>query len=197
MTNIAITGGIASGKSLLGKLLSELGADVLDVDEIIRSMHGPDGEGAKMVKSVFGSDYLTDNGGTNRMKLGNFVFNNPAALKRLNDLMHPIARQAALKWRDAASPAPFKAALIPLLFESGWRADWDAALAIESPLEARISRLAARGLSQAEALARVNAQLPARQRREQADFVILNDGGIPELKRAAKHIFKCMEKTIK
>jgi dephospho-CoA kinase len=197
MTNIAITGGIASGKSLLGKLLSELGADVLDVDEIIRSMHEPGGRGAEMVASVFGKNYLADNGGTNRVKLGNFVFNNPAALKRLNDLMHPIARQAALEWRDAPSHAPFKAALVPLLFESGWRADWEAAAAIESPLKARVKRLAARGLSREEAMARVNAQLPAAQRRARADIVILNDSGIPELRRAAEHIFKYMEKTIK
>ena len=193
MTNIAITGGIASGKSLLGEMLSQLGADVLDVDEIVRSMHRSGGEGAKMVNSVFGVAYLTEDGSTDRAKLGDFIFKNPAARRQLDALLHPLVRRVALAWRDAASNAPFKAALIPLLFESGWRSDWNVALTIESPLESRLARLAARGLSQEAAQARIAAQLAPERRRELADIIISNDGGFADLSKAANFIFKYME----
>jgi len=197
MRNIAITGGIASGKSLFGQMLSRLGADVLDADEIIREMHRPDGEGAKLVACGFGRAYLTESGATDRAKLGDLVFDNPAARRRLDALLHPVARRAALVWRDAPSRAPFKALLMPLLFESGWNADWDTVLTMESPLETRLGRLAERGLSREAALARIAAQTTPEERRAKADIVISNNAGFGELARAASIIFKLMEQQSK
>ena len=192
MTRIAITGGIASGKSLFGQLLSQLGADVLDADDIVRALHRTGGDGAKAVAREFGRDYLSDDGATNRAKLGDLVFNNPAARRKLNDLIHPAVRRKTLEWRDAPSYAPLKAVLIPLLFESAWASDWDATLTVESPREARLARLAARGLARGEALARIAAQLSSAQRREKADVIIFNNGDPDAFARAAAFIFKHM-----
>ena len=197
MKNIAITGGIASGKSLFGQMLSRLGADVLDADEIVRNMHRPGGEGAKITAREFGRAYLSEDGGTNREKLGDLVFNNPTARQRLDKLLHPLARRAALEWRDTPSNAPFKAVLVPLLFESGWHEDWERTLTVESPLKARLKRLTERGLTRAAALARIAAQLSPDERRAKADITILNNGDIAKLERAAAKLFKHMEQTTK
>jgi len=195
MRNIAITGGIASGKSLFGQMLSRLGADVLDADEIIREMHRPNGEGARLVARDFGRAFLSESGATDRAKLGDLVFNNRAARRRLDALLHPAARRRALAWRDAPSRAPFKALLVPLLFESGWDADWETVLTVESPLESRLARLAQRGLPHPAALARIAAQLPPEERRAKADIIVFNNAGPDELARAASLIFKQMEQA--
>ena len=193
MKCIAITGGIASGKSLFGQMLSRLGVEVLDADEIIRNLHRPNGEGANAVARVFGRAFLTSDGATDRTKLGDLVFRDHAARRRLNALSHPLARREALRWRDARSSAPFKAILVPLLFESAWEKDWRITLTIESPLAARLARLAERGLSPEAAQARIDAQLSPAERRAKADIIIFNDGDPATLSQAASRIFKHME----
>ena len=193
MNTLALTGGIACGKSLFGSFLAQLGADVVDTDELVHRLHAPGGEAAKAVEHAFGPEYLAPDGGTDRAKLARLVFSEPSARLRLESIVHPILRATLLAWRDApAAPgaAPLRVAQIPLLFETGWTDGWTFTATVEtSSDESRLARLRARGLSDAEARARIAAQLPAAERMKRADFTILNDGTPDELFEKAKSLY--------
>ena len=193
MFSIAVTGGIACGKSLFGQMLGDLGADVVDADVIVRSLHRPGGKGAELVASNFGGAYLLPDGGTNREHLGSLVFSDASARRRLNDLLHPMIRNELLAWKERPSATPFKVAQIPLLFEEGWETDWDLSVSIEAPENVRFSRLLARGLNPEQARNRIAAQMTSAQRAEKADVVIHNDATVAELQFAARRLFLQME----
>lgn len=193
MISIAVTGGIACGKSLFGQMLRDLGADVVDADEIVRSLHRPGGKGAELVASNFGGAYLLPDGGTDREHLGSLVFSDASARRRLNDLLHPMIRNELLAWKERPSATPFKVAQIALLFEEGWDGDWDLSVSIESPEQVRYSRLLARGMSPEQARNRIAAQMTSAQRAEKADIVIQNDATVAELQLAARRLFLQME----
>ena len=121
------------------------------------------------------------------------VFSETSARLRLESIVHPILRATLLAWRDApAAPgaAPLRVAQIPLLFETGWTDGWTYTATVEtSSEESRLARLRARGLSDAEARARIAAQLPAAERMKRADFTILNDGTPDELFEKAQSLY--------
>ena len=193
MNTLALTGGIACGKSLFGSFLAQLGADVVDTDELVHRLHAPGGEAAKAVEHAFGPEYLAPDGGTDRAKLARLVFSEPSARLRLESIVHPILRASLLAWRDApAAPgaAPLRVAQIPLLFETGWTDGWTYTATVETTSEeSRLARLRARGLTEEEARARIAAQLPAAERIARADFTVLNDGTTEDLFRKAQSLY--------
>ena len=134
MIRFALTGGIACGKSFLGSVLSGLGVEVVDADEVVRALHAPGGKAAQAVRESFGPAYLGPDGATDRKRLGDLVFADESARRRLEALLHPLVRQHLLDWKDAPGGGAFRCAQIPLLFESGWADDWDATVTVESPL---------------------------------------------------------------
>ena len=193
MNTLALTGGIACGKSLFGSFLAQLGADVVDTDELVHRLHAPGGEAAKAVEHAFGPEYLAPDGGTDRAKLARLVFSETSARLRLESIVHPILRASLLAWRDApAAPgaAPLRVAQIPLLFETGWTDGWTYTATVETTSEeSRLARLRARGLTEEEARARIAAQLSASERMKRADFTILNDGTTEDLFRKAQSLY--------
>ena len=194
MTTLALTGGIACGKSLFGRLMAEAGAEVVDADDVVRSLHAPGGAAAREVARTFGSEYLAADGSTDRPRLAGLVFADAAARRRLEEFVHPLVRSALLAWKNAPpSGARVRAAQIPLLFESEWRRDWDLAVTVEtSDPEVRLARLASRGLSREEALARIASQLPASRREALADVVIRNDGSVEDLRALARRLVQTL-----
>lgn len=190
MICFALTGGIACGKSFFGSLLSGLGAEVVDADEIVRAMHAPGGKAARAVREAFGPAFLGPDGATDRKRLGELVFADASARRRLEGLLHPLVRQQILEWKESGPGPDFRCAQIPLLFESGWEGDWDATATIESPLQLRLERLAARGLSREEALRRIAAQLPEAERRAKADFTVENDCDPDTLRERAADLLR-------
>lgn len=173
---IALTGGIACGKSTALAMFREAGCETVDADDVAHAWMAPGQEGAAAVAAEFGPGILAPDGAVDRKKLAGIVFADPAALARLNALSHPAIRARLLAWRDAQRAAGRLAvAAVPLLFESGWEGDWDATVCIVSPEPAVLSRLAARGLSPDEARARLAAQLPLAEKACRATRVLAND----------------------
>jgi dephospho-CoA kinase len=181
-----LTGGIGSGKSTVAALLRERGVPVVDADELAREAVAGGSQGLADVVAAFGPDVLGADGELDRQRVGRLVFADPAARKRLNAVTHPIVRRlsqerfAALEGRGVALAAYD----VPLLFEVGLAQVLRPVVVVWASEATQLSRVTARdGLSEADARARLAAQLPLAQKRLLADHVIDNDGSREELAR--------------
>lgn len=183
---IGLTGGIGTGKSRVAELLRALGAAVECSDAIVRELQAPGGAGLAAIVETFGRDYLTPEGELDRPKLGKLVFNDPSARTRLNLLIHPLVTRETLARIEAhrARGVAVIVADIPLLLEgkqagvgSGAVLPFDSIVLVYATEEQQLARVVARdGLSRADALSRIRAQLPIEQKRALADVVIDNSG---------------------
>jgi dephospho-CoA kinase len=182
---IGLTGNIATGKSLVAQMLAELGARVIDADQVAHAVMLPGGAAYGTVVEAFGSDILseTDAGGTiDRAKLGAIVFSDPAALRRLEQAVHPATVAAVNRLIAAATERVVVVEAIKLI-EAGMHRPYEALWVVTAPREVQIARLmATRGLSQAEAALRVEAQPPQAEKAALADLVIANDGSVADLR---------------
>ena len=185
MKRIALTGGIACGKSTLADFLSELGCDVLDTDALVHALEAPGGAAVAPIVAAFGSEMLAADNGIDRRRLGQVVFADEAARLRLNRMVHPLVKTALARWLQAPGDQP-KVAVVPLLFEVGWEGGgWDAVVCVACADAEQQRRLRARGLPEAEARARVAAQLPLDEKVRRASHVVWNNGDLQALRREA------------
>lgn len=177
---IGLTGGIASGKSTVSALLVSKGARLVDADVIAREIMLPGHEVLAAAVKQFGSEILSSDGTLNRGKLGDIVFQDPAALQALNNLTHPaIRREIKERMNSMEEEDPKKLTIvdIPLLFESGLENMFHEILVVYVPREVQIARLMERnGLSLEQAEARLNAQMDIEAKRNKADYIIDNSG---------------------
>jgi len=182
---IGLTGNIATGKSLVAQMLAELGARVIDADQVAHAVMLPGGAAYDAVVDAFGSDILSDtnaDGTIDRAKLGAIVFRDPAALRRLEQAVHPATVAAVNHLIAAATERVIVVEAIKLI-EAGMHRRYDALWVVTAPREIQIARLVAiRGLSQAEAALRADAQPPQAEKAALADLVIVNDGGVADLR---------------
>jgi dephospho-CoA kinase len=183
---VGLTGGIGTGKTRVVDLLRELGAAVECSDAIVRELQAPGGQALEHIALAFGRDFVRPDGDLDRAKLGALVFGDPAARRKLNDIIHPLVFAQLRRRMEAHRQAgvPVIVLDIPLLFE-GWRAGraantalpFDLVVTVYASPETQLRRVMARDqLSQEQALARIRAQLPIEEKRKQADVVIENDG---------------------
>nr|WP_196791558.1 dephospho-CoA kinase [Motilibacter deserti] len=175
---VGLTGGIASGKSTASARLAELGALVVDADLLAREAVAPGTPGLAAVVAAFGRSVLAADGSLDRLALGRVVFADAAARERLEAIVHPeVARRRA----EAVAAAPAGAVVVhdvPLLVEKGLTAGLDLVVVVDAPEDVRVRRLvAARGLDEEQARARIAAQATREQRLAAADVVL--DGGGP------------------
>jgi dephospho-CoA kinase len=180
---LAVTGGIGSGKSTAARLFGERGAVVVDLDDMAKALIGPGGPLADPVATAFGRELLTDEGGIDHARLAAIAFASPESARRLDAIVHPgvlAATQGALDMLDAQeSPPAVVVICIPLLVEApGFFEVVDSVLAISADEDVRLERLAARGMSEDDARARMDAQATDAERREVADWVLDNDGSL-------------------
>ncbi|WP_331272622.1 dephospho-CoA kinase [Motilibacter deserti] len=178
MLQVGLTGGIASGKSTASARLAELGALVVDADLLAREAVAPGTPGLAAVVAAFGRSVLAADGSLDRLALGRVVFADAAARERLEAIVHPeVARRRA----EAVAAAPAGAVVVhdvPLLVEKGLTAGLDLVVVVDAPEDVRVRRLvAARGLDEEQARARIAAQATREQRLAAADVVL--DGGGP------------------
>ena len=202
---IALTGGIACGKSTLAKFLRELGIRLLDADDVVHELEAPGGAAVPAIVARFGAGILAADGSVDRPKLAGIVFADAAARRDLEAILFPLVRsrlraftsEAARRGRPP-STAPLYIAIIPLLFESHWEGDYDIILAITSPLECQIHRMMrTRGYSRVQAEARLAAQMPVAEKAARADFVVVNDSTHEHLKDEAKRLVAWLKERAK
>ena len=190
---IGLTGGIASGKSTASKILRELGADVVDADQLAREAVAPGGPALRAVAQAFGRDVLDASGHLNRKYLAALVFADPAKRRALEAIVHPRVRAACASRRRELEAQGRAAAVydVPLLFEKNLEGEFDVTVAIACRPETQKARLMARdGLSEAEADARIAAQLPMAEKARRADVTIMNDGSLEDLRERVAEFWK-------
>ena len=188
MRVIGLTGGIGCGKSLAAQYFSELGALVIDADQLARAAIERGSQGFDEAVSIFG-DSILNNGDIDRKALGEIIFKDQVAKKKLEGIIHPYVRR---QFEEAVASLKAGETLIyeiPLLVETGAQDRFDLVITVESDLENRISRLRQRGMHISEIEARIAAQATREQRVEIADFLIENDGTEDELLRQVENIW--------
>ncbi len=180
MKLIALTGGIAAGKSTIARRLTELGAVHVDADVLAREAVAPGSRALEQIEQRFGSGVLLPDGGLDRAALGRIVFDDPRALADLNGIVHPAVRELGTARISAAEREDPNAVVVydvPLLVESGTRMEWDLVVVAEAPAETRIERMVSlRGMDRVDAQQRIANQASDAERRAVADLIIDTGG---------------------
>ncbi|MGH8126803.1 MAG: dephospho-CoA kinase [Gammaproteobacteria bacterium] len=188
MFTIGLTGGIASGKSTAARHFADLGACVIDTDELAREVLAPGSDGLRDVVRAFGKSLLAADGTLNRRALRQRIFDDAAARRRLEALTHPRI-EALLRKRLTAAETPYAVVEVPLLVESGWARTLDRVLVIDCNEDTQIRRLMQRdGETQSSARAALAAQSSRAARLALADDVILNEESSAELEAAVEQL---------
>lgn len=188
MRVIALTGGIGCGKSHAAQYFAELGALVIDADQLARAAIERGSDGFDEVVALFGDAILKD-GNIDRKALGELIFKDPTAKAKLENIVHPFVRR---EFEEAVASLKGDQVLvyeIPLLVETKAHERFDVVITVESEMENRIARLRGRGMHISEIQGRIAAQATREQRIEVADFLIENDGSEDELLRQVENIW--------
>jgi len=182
MVRVGLTGGIASGKSLVAAELAERGAIIIDADVLAREVVKPGTPALAAIVERFGSEVLND-GQLNRSRLAEIVFADPLARRDLERIVHPAVRARAVELERAADAAAVVVHVIPLLVETGQQQNFDFVVTVDVDQETQVQRLIARNrFSRAEAESRIAAQATREERRAAADVVLDNTGGVAQLR---------------
>jgi dephospho-CoA kinase len=179
IVRVALTGGIATGKSHVRARFERLGIPTVDADVLARDAVAPGTAGLAAVVRRFGADVCDADGTLNRRRVGAIVFDDPDARRDLEKIVHPYVREMTEQWFGSLDPerVPFAVADIPLLFESQRDGDFDTVIVTACEPEVQLRRLMARdGLGEAEARQRIAAQWPLEKKIASADYVIRTDG---------------------
>ncbi|MFW0169243.1 dephospho-CoA kinase [Rothia sp. P4278] len=193
--HIGLTGGIGSGKSTVAQILVKLGATLIDADAIGRDLMQPGQPVFAEVVRVFGQGVLAKNGSLDRAALASLVFADESKREKLNSIVHPAIRVQAQRQRDKAAEKLGQSGVIvediPLLVETGQANRFDGVIVVEADPAERLRRLVElRGMSEADALARMNAQATDQERRALATWVIDNSGSLAETEEQVGRVYR-------
>lgn len=184
MRLIGLTGGIASGKSAVSRMLQAASVPVVDADVLARDAVAPGSAALRAIAARFGSGMVTPDGRLDRKALGAVVFSDAAARADLNAIVHPAVAALAQERLDALRAQGARMAVyeVPLLFENGLEHAMDATLLVAAPEDLQVRRMATRdALDEDAARARIAAQMPLAEKRRRATAVIENDGTLEDL----------------
>ncbi len=196
MLKIALTGGPGSGKTTVARMFRELGAQVLDADEVAREVVSPGGAAWEELRREFGPAYFQEDGSLNRAKLAELVFGDPEARRRLNAIIHPrVTRELARRLADlAAQGLRLVMVEVPLLFEVGLEKNYDLVIVVDAGEDEQIERLTARdGRPPEEARGIVGAQWPLAAKKARADFVVDNRDSLEKTRRQVKKLWQRLQ----
>jgi dephospho-CoA kinase len=197
MLRVGLTGGLASGKSTVAAFFRGLGAFHVDADRIAHELLAPGGGAEREVAARFGAGILGAGGAIDRKALASIVFSDPRALADLNAIVHPrvrdeIGRRLA-EHAAGGSVAPVALVDAALLVESGIDRDLDALIVVACDVETQVARAVARGgLTEAEARARIAAQMPLERKLAAADHVIDNGSSLGETERQVRRVWEAL-----
>jgi dephospho-CoA kinase len=192
---VGLTGGIASGKSTVSAILTELGAVVIDADQIAREVVAKGTPGLARVVAAFGAEVLTPEGEMDRPRVGAIVFADPAKRQVLEQIIHPLVRARGQELEEAAPAGAIVVHDIPLLAETGQAAGFDAVIVVDAPEEVQIQRMTRdRGVSEADARARIAAQASRERRLGVATYVIDNTGTREDLRQRVTEVFEALRR---
>jgi dephospho-CoA kinase len=194
---IGLTGGILSGKSTIAQMLAEKGAAIIDADKLAHEAYKPKTKLNQELVDEFGTGIRKTDGSIDRKKLSGIVFDNPEALARLNSIVHPRIREIAQAKIEQLRKKGTAVVVLEaaLLIEAKWTDLADEVWVALVPPEVAVKRLKERGgLSEDEARARIQAQLPAAERAKYADVIINTDCSLPEVRSQIDKLWKTVTK---
>jgi dephospho-CoA kinase len=187
---VGLTGGIGAGKTVVATQLRELGAVLIESDQLARDVVAPGTPGLAQVVATFGADMLAADGSLDRKKLGRTVFGDEDARRRLEGIVHPLVRARTSELAAAAPPDAIVVNDVPLLAETGLAPTYHLVVVVEAAEAVRVSRLVrGRGMAEADAYARIRAQATDAQRMAVADVVLSNDGTLDEIRAAVSTLW--------
>jgi dephospho-CoA kinase len=191
MLRIGLTGGMASGKSTVARLLAEKGADVFDADDLVRELYQPGGAAALAARELFGAAVLDADGAVDRARVAEIVFEDPARRRSLEARLHPLVREERERRFAQAAWAGAKVAVCEasLLFEAGSESEYDRVQLVMAPLEQRLRRWIEKGGSEADGRRRIAAQLPPEEAARRAHEILVNGGSPEELRRQVDEVW--------
>jgi dephospho-CoA kinase len=190
---VGLTGGIGAGKSTVADLFSQKGAVVIRSDELARQVIEPQTPGFQQVIDRFGKDLLNAEGYIDRAKLAQIVFKDDAALKDLENIIHPLVRSKTNQIIDQHTSETIIVNEIPLLLEKKMESLFDFLVIVISSEKNRLERLAHRGLTAEQSTARMAKQVSDEQRKAAADFLIVNDGNLDQLEADVEKIWQTLQ----
>ncbi|GAA4488716.1 dephospho-CoA kinase [Microbacterium panaciterrae] len=193
MPLIALTGGIASGKSTIAARLAEHGAVIVDADRIVRDVQSPGSAVLTRIAEAFGAEMIQPDGALDRARLGARVFGDTEALGRLNGIVHPAVKaESERRFTDALTADPGAVVVydVPLLVEARVDDPWDLVVVADAPAALREDRLVReRRMERADARARIASQVPDAQRRAIADVLIDTSGELADTLRQTDELW--------
>lgn len=194
MRRVALTGGIATGKSHVRAQFEQLGVPTIDADTLARDVVAVGTPGLQAVVSRFGQGVLDDTGALDRRKLASIVFSDAAARRDLEQIVHPAVKSAIDRWFESIDPrSALAVADIPLLYETGRERDFETVIVTACTPDAQVKRIIRRdGTTEAEARARIAAQLPIDEKVRRADYVIRTDGNVEGTNRQVRDLLAAL-----
>jgi dephospho-CoA kinase len=195
---VGLTGGIASGKSVVAARLAEHGAVVVDADQIAREVVEPGTPGLARIAEEFGAGVITADGSLDRAALGAIVFADESRRRILNGITHPaVLELSQRRFAEVAAADPDAIVVydVPLLTEVRGKAEFDVVVVVSAPEDVRIERMVSlRGMSRDEAERRIRSQVPDEQRRAMADLIIESGGTLDETLQQADEVWASLRK---
>ncbi|MET0838288.1 MAG: dephospho-CoA kinase [Marmoricola sp.] len=187
---VGLTGGVASGKSTVAAMLAELGAVVIDADALAREVVAKGTPGLSAVVEEFGEELLAADGELDRPAMGRLVFNDEAARRRLEAIVHPLVFERIVELEEQAPADAVVVHDIPLLAENGRGGDFDAVIVVDAPEHLQVDRMTGdRSWTEEDARSRIAAQATREDRRAIATHVIDNTGTREDLRRRVAEVF--------
>jgi dephospho-CoA kinase len=197
MTIVGLTGSVGTGKSTVADFFKELGAYVIDWDELAREVVRPHSEAWKKIVEYFGKDFLNEDLTLNRQKLAETVFSDQEKVAKLNEIVHPEVFKEDERITNAIKNIDPHALIIkdiPLLFELTRPIAVDKTILVCAREQTQLRRLEERGMSREDARNRIRSQIPLEEKTRFVDFVIDNDGSPEETKRQVEAIYSSLIK---
>jgi dephospho-CoA kinase len=197
MIIVGLTGSVGTGKSTVTNFFKELGAYIIDWDELARDVVRPHLKAWQEIVEYFGKDFLNEDLTVNRQKLAEMVFSDKEKVAKLNQIVHPEVFEEDERITDEIKrldPAALVIKDIPLLFELTRPIFMDKIVVVSASEQTQLRRLEEKGMSREDARSRIKSQLPLKEKIKSADFVINNDGPLEETKKQVEEIYSLLRK---